>query len=128
MPTEPVRWASTIFDDAPRWVSALLAVREAIVGLVGIERARGSAFAVQARTETEALLGVNARHLDFRAVVSVEPARVVLTTLVRRHNRRGRAYFALVRRIHPAVVKAMLARAATRLSPTPTPAAPIGVR
>ncbi len=28
----PALWASTIFDDPPRWVSALLAVREAMVG------------------------------------------------------------------------------------------------
>jgi hypothetical protein len=49
----------------------------------------------------------------------VEATRVVLTTVVRRHNRRGRAYFALVRRIHPAVVAAMLTRAATRLSREP---------
>jgi hypothetical protein len=90
---------------------------------VGIERARRSAFAVRALTATEAMVGVDAGHLDFRGVVSVEPARVVLTTLVRRHNRRGRAYFALVQRIHPVVVAAMLTRAATRLSRTPAPSA-----
>jgi len=125
MPADPELWASTIFADPPRWVSALLAAREAAVGLAGIERAGRSAFAVRTRTDTQALLGVDAGHLDFRAVVSVDPARVVLTTLVRRHNRRGRAYFALVRRLHPAIVTAMLTRAATRLSRAPTP---IGVR
>jgi hypothetical protein len=52
-------------------------------------------------------------------VVTVEPTRVVLTTVVRRHNLRGRAYFALVRRIHPAVVAAMLTRSATRFSRLP---------
>lgn len=123
MPTDPARWASAIFEEPPRWVRALLAVREVAVGFVGIERAGRSAFAVRALTATEALVGVDGGHLDFRAVVSVEPARVVVTTLVQRRNRRGRAYFALVRRIHPVVVAAMLTRAATRLSRTPTPAA-----
>ncbi|MBV9920957.1 MAG: DUF2867 domain-containing protein [Pseudonocardia sp.] len=51
-----------------------------------------------------------------------------MTTLVRRHNRRGHAYFALVRRIHPAVVRATLTRAATRLSRTAASTAAAGVR
>jgi hypothetical protein len=116
MPTDPARWAAAVFDSPPGWVVALMAAREALVGLVGIERARRSVFAVHEQTATTAVLGADARHLDFRAVVTVEPTRVVLTTLVRRRNRRGRAYFALVRRIHPAVVTAMLTRAATRFS------------
>lgn len=76
-------------------------------------------FAVREHTATAAVVGADARHLDFRGVVTVEPARVVLTTVVRRHNLRGRVYFALVRRIHPAVVAAMLTRAATRFSRAP---------
>jgi hypothetical protein len=119
MPTDPARWAAEVFDSPPRWVAALLAARQALVGLVGIERGDGSTFAVRAHTATDAVVGADARHLDFRAVVTVAPTRVVLTTVVRRHNRRGRAYFALVRRIHPAVVAAMLTRAATRLSREP---------
>lgn len=123
MPTDPVRWASAIFDRPPRWVRALMAARQALVGLVGIDRGDRSTFAVRAHTAAEAVVGADARHLDFRAVVAVEPTRVVLTTVVRQHNRRGRAYFALVRRVHPAVVAAMLTRAATRLSRAPRGAA-----
>jgi Protein of unknown function (DUF2867) len=119
MPTDPARWAAAVFDSPPRWVAALLAARQALVAVVGIERGERSVFAVRDRTATTAVVGADARHLDFRAVVTVEPARVVLTTVVRRHNLRGRAYFALVRRIHPAVVAAMLTRAATRFSRLP---------
>ena len=89
MPTDPVRWASAIFDSPPRWVAALLSGRQALVGLVGIERADRSVFAVRDHTATTAVVGADARHLDFRAVVTVEPTRVVLTTVVRRHNLRG---------------------------------------
>jgi uncharacterized protein DUF2867 len=128
MPTDPAIWASAIFDHPPLWVRVLLVAREAVVGLVGIERVGRSAFAVRTRTDTEAQVGVDAGHLDFRAVASVEPARIVVTTLVRRHNRRGRGYFALVRRIHPAVMRAMLTRAATRLSRAAASTAPVGVR
>jgi Protein of unknown function (DUF2867) len=127
MPTDPARWAAAVFDSAPSWVRGLLAAREAAVGLVGIERGGRSAFALRAHTASEAVVGTDARHLDFRAVVTVEPTRVVLTTVVRLHNRRGRAYFALVRRVHPAVVTAMLTRAATRLSRVPVPAPPAQV-
>ena len=41
----------------------------------------------------------------------VQPDRVVVSTIVEVRNRRGRAYSALVRRIHPWVVRTMLARA-----------------
>ncbi|MBV9920958.1 MAG: hypothetical protein JOY78_08935 [Pseudonocardia sp.] len=50
---------------------ALLVAREAVVGPVGIEWARRSAFAAaaaRARTDTDAQVGVDAGHLDLRAV------------------------------------------------------------
>ena len=43
--------------------------------------------------------------------LQVRPDRVVVTTIVEVRNRRGRVYSALVRRIHPWVVRTMLARA-----------------
>ena len=89
MPTDPVRWASAVFDGPPRWVGRCSPAAQALVGLVGIERADRSVFAVRDHTATTAVVGADARHLDFRAVVTVEPTRVVLTTVVRRHNLRG---------------------------------------
>ncbi len=115
-PTDPQVWADAIFRDPPRWVVGLLVLREAAVGLVGIARGGRSSFDTLARTDEEVLLGTDERHLDFRASVRREPQRVVLTTVVRLHNRRGRGYFALVRRVHPVVVRGMLSRAARRLS------------
>ena len=76
------------------------------VGLVGIARGGRSSFDTVARTADEVLLGTDERHLDFRASVLREPDRVVLSTVVTLHNRRGRAYFALVRRVHPVIVRA----------------------
>ena len=64
----------------------------------------------------EVLLGADQSHLGFRASVLVERDRVVLSTVVELHNRRGRAYFALVRRLHPLVVRGMLARAAKKMA------------
>jgi hypothetical protein len=97
-------------------VIAALGLRQALVGFVGIARGDTSAFDTLARTEDEVLLGTDDGHLDFRASIRREPERVVLSTVVALHNRRGRGYFAIVRRVHPVVVRAMLDRAARRLS------------
>lgn len=113
---DPQVWADAVFRDPPRWVLAALGLRELLVGLVGIDRGGRGAFDTLTRTEDEVLLGSDANHLDFRASLLREPHRVVLTTVVRLHNRRGRAYSTLVRKVHPVVVRAMLNRAARRLS------------
>lgn len=115
-PLDPQAWADAIFHDPPAWVVAAMGLRQAVVGFVGISRGDTSAFRTLARTDDEVLLGTDDGHLDFRASVRREPKRVVLSTVVTLHNRRGRGYFAIVRRVHPVVVQAMLARAARRLS------------
>jgi hypothetical protein len=125
MPGDPQVWADAIFRDPPAVVVGLLGLRQALVGLVGITRGDTSAFDTVSRTDDEVLLGTDDRHLDFRASVRREPHRVVLSTVVTLHNRRGRGYFAIVRPVHPAIVRAMLNRAARRLSRSSnTPARP----
>ncbi len=116
MPLDPQVWADAVFRDPPGWVRAALGLREALVGSVGIARGGSSSFDTLARTDDEVLLGTDEQHLDFRASVLREPDRVVLSTVVQLHNARGRAYFALVRLVHPVIVRAMLTRAAHRLS------------
>ena len=109
-------WADATFHAPPLWITVLFGVRELLVHAVGIERGGKTAFCTVARTSDEVVLGVDQRHLDFRASVRVEQDRVVLATLVKVHNRRGAAYFALVRRVHPLVVRSMLARAARAMA------------
>lgn len=123
MPDDPQVWADALFDDPPRWVESLIGVRDRLVGLVGIARSEPATFAVLDRRDDELLLGSDADHLDFRGSVLVEPDRVVLSTVVRLHNARGRAYFVPVRLVHPVAVRAMLTRAAHRLSRAPHPLA-----
>ncbi|GFE13109.1 hypothetical protein Sgleb_11560 [Streptomyces glebosus] len=77
---------------------------------------RGASFPVAGRTDTEILLGEDARHLDFRASVLVEDGRVTLGTVVRLHRTAGRLYFAVVRRIHPFMARLMLRRIHRRLA------------
>ncbi|NED95580.1 DUF2867 domain-containing protein [Phytoactinopolyspora alkaliphila] len=120
-PSDPQVWADAIFRDPPRWVGALLLARNALVGLVGIEKGDGHSFDTVGRRPCEVLLGTDAGHLDFRASVLVDDDAVTLSTVVRIHNRRGRLYMAVVSRAHPRIVRAMLHRALRRLAEGRTP-------
>ncbi len=114
---DPQEWADAVFRAPPSpVVRTLFGAREVLVRAVGIERGGRHVFATRLRAEHEVLLGTDQSHLAFRASVLVEPGRVVLTTVVALRNRRGRAYFALVRPIHPLVVRRMLARAAQTMA------------
>jgi hypothetical protein len=112
---DPQQWVDATFHSPPPWGGVLFGLRELLVGVVGIERAGGSAFNAVRRTDAEVLLGIDQSHLSFRASMLCRPGLVVLTSVVQVHDRRGRAYSALVRRVHPLVVRAMLSRAAERL-------------
>ena len=119
---DPKEWADAVFHAPPVWIQVLSGVRELLVRAVGIERADGHAFDTLSRTDDEVVLGVDQSHLRFRASVLVERHRVVVTTLVKLHNRRGAAYFSLVRRVHPLIVRSMLARAARAMADPTTKA------
>jgi hypothetical protein len=115
-PSDPQAWSNAMFRNEPRWVRQLLAVRQATVGLVGIDRGRPNTFVTRARTDHEVLLGTDERHLSFRACVRTELDRVTLSTVVQVHNRRGQVYSALVRVFHPIIIRAaVLGRAARTL-------------
>lgn len=115
---DPQVWADGIFRDPPAVVIALLRLRNAVVAPFGIERGDRTAFDTVGRDGGEVLLGVDAGHLGFRASVLVEPdidgTTVTLSTHATTRSRAGRAYLGLVRFVHPAVVRAMLRRAARR--------------
>jgi hypothetical protein len=115
-PGDPQQWADAIFHTPPLWVGVLFGVREVLVRLVGIEPGTRHAFDTLDWNPDEVLLGIDQSHLGFRASVLLERRRVVLSTVVRVHNRRGRAYSAVIRRIHPLVVRSMLARAAQKVA------------
>lgn len=110
MPTDPLTWADAVFRNPPAWVRRLLRLRNALVGLVGIDRGDASAFDPIARSAQEVLLGTDERHLDFRGSVYVEDETVTLSTVVRIKNRRGRLYMAVVWPLHGWIVRSMLRR------------------
>lgn len=119
-PADPRAWAEEMFSlrTMPRWVLAALAVRQAVVPLLGIRRAPPDTFAIREQVGDEVLMVANDRHLDFRCAVAVDPAArlVRVTTAVRLHGWRGRVYFAPVRLLHPIVVSAMIRAAGGHLA------------
>ena len=115
---DPQEWADAIFHGPHLWIRALFGLREVVVRLIGIEHCGSRAFATVDWRPDEVLVGTDQGHLGFRASVLVESDRVVLSTLVRLHNRRGRVYSVFVRQIHPWVVRGMLGRASREMAGT----------
>ncbi|MEO2106213.1 MAG: DUF2867 domain-containing protein [Actinomycetota bacterium] len=114
--TDPLHWQSAVFASPPPLVRGLLHLRQALVGLVGIDRADPDTFDPLEANDREVLVGSDERHLTFRASLLVSEDEVVLSTWARPANTRGRAYLWVVRLFHPWVVRAMLRRAATTLT------------
>lgn len=122
--------ACLALGDPPGWFRALMALRDGIMLLFGVETSAGlrarqkdiphiDFFPVLGISESEIELGADDRHLDFRAWFSVEETREGLlfraTTVVRVRNLLGRLYLAAVRPFHVIIVRASLNRAARRL-------------
>lgn len=117
--------ARQAFDAMPRWVGALMALRNLVVRPFGLRHDPRAAapgaprigmFPVISSSPNEIVLGFDDRHLDFRIVVLTEPCgeggtRIALMTLIRRHNLLGRTYLAAITPLHKLIVAAALARA-----------------
>ena len=122
---DPMQVATELMGSAPTWVSALLGLRNRIVGFFGLKSAelaltgqdKIGGFPVIVHDEEHVVLGFNDKHLDFRIILSVEPEgaghqHVSLTTLVKRHNLFGRIYILVVTPFHTLIVKTFLKRLA----------------
>jgi hypothetical protein len=115
--------AEIMFARGPRWSKALIALRNMIVAPFGLKTSgkgdvssRGmiGLFPVLEETSERLVAGFNDSHLDFRVIVDVTPAgqgqHVTATTLVRTHNRLGRAYLAIILPFHRLIVRSFLRR------------------
>jgi hypothetical protein len=115
---DPQEWARQIFRDPPGTVRILFAVRNQLVRLVGIEPGDRNTFTPR-NDDGRSTVAVAGRHFDFRATIGTagdHGRRVTVTTTAQAKTRRGRAYLRLVRLFHPAVVRAMMRRAARTLT------------
>jgi hypothetical protein len=119
------RAAKRMFSRSPRWIDALLTLRNCLVAPFGLKTGAptgGGApetigiFPVVSETPDRLVAGFNDRHLDFRVVVDVVGAEssrhVTATTLVLTHNLLGRVYLAIILPFHRLIVPAMLRQVA----------------
>ncbi len=131
-PLEAIAAAQRVFARTPRWIRALLALRNRLVAVIGLkgtdetpfdkslppaERRRIGFFPIVSETQDRLVMGFDDWHLDFRVVVDVsalgvDRQQVTATTLVRTHNWIGRAYLAIILPFHRVIVRTMLAQAA----------------
>ena len=113
--------AMRIFSMSPRWVTALLGLRNRIVAPFGLKtsaedeaKSEGMVgmFPVLSETQERLVAGFDDHHLDFRVVVDVVPwnggREVTTTTLVLTHNWFGRAYLAAIMPFHRMIAKTLL--------------------
>lgn len=125
---DPEAVAHAILGRPAWWVRGLLATRDMTVARFGLkttgelqrnapDRKSISFFPILARSESELVLGVDDRHLDFRASILLgalndeDAFEVVVTTVVHCHNIFGRAYLALIKPFHILIVRSNLSRA-----------------
>lgn len=115
---DPRWWAKQVFSvgAAPRWVVALLGIRQLLVGLIGVDRADRSVFDVTTVEGNEALIHTRDRHLDFAAGIRIDLDHRLLTvtTAVHFNNWRGRLYFVPVSVLHGPVTRSMAKHAVRR--------------
>ena len=110
----------------PRWIEALLGLRNRLVAPLGLKTAaptgnsapdRVGIFPVLSETPDRLVAGLDDAHLDFRLVVDVagcgSERRITATTLVLTHNLLGRAYLAVILPFHRLIVPSMLRKVAS---------------
>jgi hypothetical protein len=113
--------AERIFSRNPRWVRALLDLRNMIVAPFGLKTSGADdvtaggmigLFPVLSETPERLVAGFDDHHLDFRIVVDVAAVsggrEVTATTLVLTHNFLGRAYLTAILPFHRLIAKTML--------------------
>ena len=113
--------AERMFGRQPRWISALMALRNTLVAPFGLKTPAPGAttstdrvgiFPVLSQSPARLVAGLDDSHLDFRVVVDVVPSghgqRITATTLVLTHNRLGRVYLAIILPFHRLIVRSLL--------------------
>jgi hypothetical protein len=133
-------FARAFLTGAPAWVNALMRVRDAAAGVVGLKKSTDAPpqapldgalhpgtfvqfFRIVDRDDREIIAGEDDRHLDFRVsffhVAGTNRCHAIVSTVVRFHGALGRAYFLPVAPMHRIIVPAMIRRAIGATSAEP---------
>jgi len=115
-----------IFSHAPKWIRLLMATRNKIVRLFGLDTGKGSkqeeikkltvgdkygVFKIFDIQQNEIIAGEDDSHLNFRVSILKENNYLILSTLVQYNSKFGKFYFFIVKPFHKIVVKGMLKNA-----------------
>lgn len=117
---DPTAAMKLAFGTPPAWASALMALRNGIMGRLGYKAPPiRHGFPVLRQSPDAILSGLDDAHLDFRAMLRIRPegggSHITLTTAVQTHNRLGRVYLAAIMPFHKLIVRSMLRRIAAQL-------------
>jgi Protein of unknown function (DUF2867) len=116
--------AEKMLGRSPRWIEALIALRDHLVRPFGLKTSASTAafadtvgiFPILSETPVRLVAGFNDSHLDFRVVVDVAASahgqQVTATTLVLTHNLLGRVYLAIILPFHRLIVRSLLRQVA----------------
>ncbi len=112
--------AERMMGRSPRWVDALLRLRNILVAPFDLKssgtsermpKAMIGMFPVLSEAPDRLVAGFNDKHLDFRVVVvaaSGAGQQITATTLVLTHNWLGRSYLAIILPFHRLIVRTQL--------------------
>ncbi|MCF6315644.1 MAG: DUF2867 domain-containing protein [Marinosulfonomonas sp.] len=101
--------------DFPAWVIWLMKMRNIAVTPFGLRTDLGQGetigfFPIVMRNDTEIILGFDDKHLDFRISILTDGSHAYGATWVRRHNRLGRAYLAVIMPFHVLIMRGAIGR------------------
>ncbi len=116
-----------VFATMPKWVEGLMKLRNVMVKLIGLSSEKPKDynesfaiggyigfFKIMSLSETEIVMGADDDHLNFRAVITLQPSQtynVFVTTLVEYNNKKGKVYMNIIKPFHRLVVKRMVKQA-----------------
>lgn len=122
--------ASTTLGSSPKWLQMLLSIRNAVVKPFGLKPGKETDaqptnsigfFPVVEENKDRIIVGLDDRHLDFRIIVELSTSetttKVLMTTVIRRHNLFGKIYLAVVSPFHKLIVPRVLSQAALAKTP-----------
>jgi len=117
--------AEVAFGSQPAWIDFLLAVRDAIMGRMGLKTTKGllatmaakpyvGFFPILTEFKNEIVFGIDDGHLDFRLSLlrknDASGITLIATSVVRVHNCLGAAYLFVITPFHKIIVRTYLAR------------------
>ena len=124
--------ARAAFERPAGWIRALTRLRDVMMATVGVRSSRAIGadaasrgpvigyFPLLSKSARELVVGVDDRHLDFRAALQLRlnpggSRELVAGTVVHCHNRLGRTYLAMIAPFHRVIVRANLERAVRKM-------------